>query len=116
MLFAITDPVLLARLCQAEWRVELRGRGGQLIGYFRPLVCSLDEPTPFQVTALATVEQLRRIDQLVDVCDPAGRVLGRFEPLGCKRLRKDERGRGLRAGGGRSLQDILADLERRYGS
>lgn len=116
MSLTITDPELLVRLCQAEWLVELREPSGAVIGYFRPLVCALDEPTSFDLRTPATLEQVRAIDQFVEVCDPAGRRLGRFEPVVCKRLRKDEIGRGLRAPRGGRLQDILADLERRHGS
>jgi hypothetical protein len=70
----------------------------------------------------ATASLLRWVNQPVKIVDQDGNWLGTFEPVDKKRLRGnvesplsvDELRRRAREGGGRSLAEILADLEGRH--
>jgi hypothetical protein len=67
------------------------------------------------------VTKLASLLQPVDVCDETGRVLGRFTPAIDPEKRKameprvseDELRRRQQAGGGRTLAEIMVDLEKR---
>ena len=69
-------------------------------------------------TALAAFEKL---DHSAELCDPSGRVLGYFTPAVDRSLyegvdspvSEEELDRRSREGGGRTLAQIMADLERR---
>ena len=69
----------------------------------------------------ATASLLRWVKQPVKIVDEEGNWIGTFEPVDGKRLYRDvespvERGRTsrrARKSGGRSLAEILADLENR---
>jgi hypothetical protein len=69
----------------------------------------------------ATLSQLRAAHEVVALCDDAGHVVGHFHPVASpdkpKRLEpqisEEEIRRRLRQGGGRSLTEIKADLEKR---
>ncbi len=68
-----------------------------------------------------TRESLHNLDQRLELCDESDRLLGYFEPVVDQSLyekynsaiSKEELDRRSRAGGGRPLADILADLEKR---
>ena len=68
----------------------------------------------------ATLERLAKLDHGVQICDPSGRAIGWFQPVGdtehyegfeCP-LSPEELDQIEREGGGRPLADILRDLER----
>ena len=68
----------------------------------------------------ATSAKLSGVDQHVELCDAAGRTLGYFVPVvdpsqyvesPCP-VSEEELDRREREGGGRTLAEILADLER----
>ena len=69
----------------------------------------------------ATASLLRWVKQPVKIVDEEGNWIGTFEPVDRKRLYRDvespfsadELRRRARKGGGRSLAEILADLENR---
>jgi hypothetical protein len=69
----------------------------------------------------ATRDKLINAHQKLELCDDAGAVLGLFIPVeNCSshsgrepRISAEELDRRERAGGGRPLADILADLEKR---
>lgn len=70
----------------------------------------------------ATAAKLHGARDSVELCDESGRVLGRFVPaenglpggkLPGPQISEEELDRRERAGGGRSLAEILADLEKR---
>lgn len=69
----------------------------------------------------ATLATLASAHQKVELCDNAGRVLGHFIPLEDRsahtgrepRIDEEEIERRLHRGGGRSLAEILADLEKK---
>lgn len=56
---------------------------------------------------------------IVEICDESGRVIGRFrpavydDPAAQPQVSEDELRRREAEGGGRPLEDILADLEKR---
>lgn len=67
-----------------------------------------------------TRERLANARQQLELCDDFGHVLGHFIPLenhadSAKepRISNEEIERRLRCGGGRSLAEILADLEKK---
>ena len=68
-----------------------------------------------------TVNQLREINERVEIRDEAGELIGYFTPLVDRRLyesvevpiSEEELRRRAQKGGGRTLVEILADLERR---
>lgn len=65
--------------------------------------------------------KLHNLTQALELCDESGRVLGRFSPTldlsqyeGLEpQISEEELQRREREGGGRSLADIIADLEKR---
>jgi hypothetical protein len=69
----------------------------------------------------ATLARLRDARQTLELCDDSGLVVGHFVPAldPSERARlepqvsEEELDRRLRAGGGRSLAEILTDLEKR---
>lgn len=69
----------------------------------------------------ATLARLQHARQTLELCDDSGRVVGRFVPTvdhsECAelepRVSEEELDRRERAGGGRPLANILADLEKR---
>jgi hypothetical protein len=69
----------------------------------------------------ATLTKLRDARQTLELCDDLGRVVGHFvptlDPSQCSTLEpqvsEEELDRRERFGGGRSLAEILADLEKR---
>ena len=71
------------------------------------------------VVDAATQAQLSSAGDMVVLCDSAGRVLGHFFPLPKDRSRmepqvsEEELDRRQREGGGRTLDEIMADLEKR---
>jgi len=68
-----------------------------------------------------TVNQLREINERVEIRDEAGELIGYFTPLVDRRLyesvevpiSEEELRRRAQKGGGRTLVEILADLKRR---
>lgn len=61
-----------------------------------------------------TRAKLAIVHQKSELCDDSGRILGHFIPLGDSRepqISDEEIERRLRCGGGRTLAEILADLE-----
>lgn len=63
-----------------------------------------------------TRAKLASVRQESELCDDSGRVLGHFIPLGDSReprISDEEIERRLRCGGGRTLAEILADLEKK---
>jgi hypothetical protein len=68
-----------------------------------------------------TLATLANTHQKVELCDDSGRVLGHFVPLEDRaapprrepRISEEEIERRLRRGGGRSLAEIVADLEKK---
>lgn len=70
---------------------------------------------------LVTRTKLANARQKVELCDDSGRVFGHFLPLENHsrdtgrepRISDEEIERRLRLGGGRSLAEILADLEKK---
>lgn len=68
------------------------------------------------VADTALLAQLHNLDTPLEFCDPAGRTLGYFQPASAHwepRITEEELDRREKAGGGRPLAAILADLERR---
>ena len=65
----------------------------------------------------ATQSQLANARKTLEICDNRGHVLGHFIPILDSRMEpqvsEEELDRRERAGGGRPLADILADLEKR---
>ena len=68
----------------------------------------------------ALLSKLVGVHQPVELCDEAGRLVGRFTPAIVlppsalePRVTEEELRRRLAAGGGRTLAEILADLEGR---
>ena len=61
--------------------------------------------------------QLRGLTQPVELCDTSGQVLGRYIPEADERgpqiTEEELRRRKQRGGSGRSLAEIMADLEKR---
>ncbi len=65
--------------------------------------------------------QLAAIKEQADLCAPDGKVIGRFIPAshteqadwGRPQIPEEELQRRLKAGGGRPLAEIMADLEKR---
>jgi hypothetical protein len=57
-------------------------------------------------------------DEIVEVCDPTGRVIGRFrpavydDPAAQPQISDEELDRRAAEGGGRSLAEIIADWEK----
>ena len=73
------------------------------------------------IVARTLVDLLANVDQRVEVCDEAGKTVGWFDPAArhvssagyeCP-LSEQDLDRIERAGGGRPLGDVLADLEKR---
>ena len=70
---------------------------------------------------ITLLTKLQNAGETLELCDNAGRVLGHFVPALAAspaadlepRISEEEMDRRERAGGGRSLKAILADLERR---
>ena len=68
----------------------------------------------------ATAAKLGSFKERIEVCDETGRPLGHFTPLGVKSVYEglnspfsdEELDRRQREGGGRTLAEVLADLER----
>jgi hypothetical protein len=68
----------------------------------------------------ATLAKLVHVTQTVDLCDPKGRVIGRFVPIiDAARyvgrepdITEEELQRRERQGGGRPLAEIMRDLEK----
>lgn len=67
-----------------------------------------------------SIEKLVAVTHAVDVCDKSGRVVGKFIPTvdssGIDRepkITEEELRRRMREIGGRSLSEIMADLEKR---
>jgi hypothetical protein len=68
-----------------------------------------------------TIAKLNKIAEAIELCDDSGRVLGHFFPIldpaiyrsQEPQISEDEMTRRERAGGGRSLAAIMADLEKR---
>jgi hypothetical protein len=69
----------------------------------------------------ATLDRLGDYRQTLELCDDSGRVVGHFVPANAPvssddmepQISEEELQRREREGGGRSLQAILADLEKR---
>ena len=69
----------------------------------------------------ASVEKLGALEQLAELCDESGHVLGYFTPTQDRSLYEgvespisgEELTRRIKDGGGRTLPEIMADLERR---
>ena len=69
----------------------------------------------------ATQSKLETGGQILEICDPSGRILGHFLPVSPSspanplepQISDEEIQARLRQGGGRPLADILADLEKR---
>ena len=66
----------------------------------------------------ATVAKLHELQEPVQLTDAAGRVLGRFVPGACDarfepQISLEEAERRLSEGPGRTLDEILRDLEKR---
>jgi hypothetical protein len=67
------------------------------------------------------VEKLRGVFDQLELCDTSGNVLGRFIPRSKSvqhpemepQISEEETQRRIQLGGGRPLEDILADLESR---
>jgi hypothetical protein len=65
--------------------------------------------------------KLHELTEPAQICDPAGRILGSFTPTPMEaiyeglepQITKEELEQRAREGGGRTLAEILADLERR---
>ena len=72
---------------------------------------------PRIVLDAATLQQLHQVRGIAELVDPAGNVVGRFIPASARgpepTISEAELDRRHRAGGGRPLADILADLEKR---
>lgn len=76
---------------------------------------------PQVILDLATLAQLQTTGESVELCDPAGRIVGHFVPIAAlskttrmePQISEEEIQRRLRQGGGRSLPEIMADLESR---
>ena len=68
----------------------------------------------------ANSNKLDGLERMVELCNESGRVLGYFTPLGAPSLYKgievpvseEELDQIEREGGGRTLSEIMADLER----
>lgn len=58
-------------------------------------------------------------DEIVEICDESGRVIGRFrpavydDPAAQPQISEEEMQRRAREGGGRTLAEIMADWEKR---
>jgi hypothetical protein len=67
----------------------------------------------------AALGRLVGVEDIVELCDPSGRVIGRFrpaifdDPAAQPRISDDEMDQRLTEGGGRSLAEIMADWETR---
>jgi hypothetical protein len=69
----------------------------------------------------ATLEKLAQVTTTVDLCDRKGRVFGQFTPSAKPSryvgrepdITKEELQRREREGGGRTLAEIMRDLEKR---
>lgn len=62
-----------------------------------------------------TKAKLASVRQKSELCDDSGHILGHFIPLDPRepQISEEEIERRLRQGGGRTLAEILADLEKR---
>ncbi len=65
----------------------------------------------------ATQARMEGLQMVADLCDASGRVLGRFVPVQQElilepQISREELRRREAEGGGRSLAEILADLEK----
>jgi len=66
----------------------------------------------------ANLGRLAEVEDIIELCDPSGRVIGRFRPAvfddpGAQpRISHEEMEQRLAEGGGRSLAEITADWEK----
>jgi len=71
-----------------------------------------------KLTIASLPEKLLTLTHAVDLCDAQGHVVGRYTPTGRfagmePKVSDDELDRRERQGGGRTLAEIVADLEKR---
>ncbi|HEX7449036.1 MAG TPA: hypothetical protein VF306_15895 [Pirellulales bacterium] len=71
------------------------------------------------VVDASLLAKLANLYQTVELCDAAGRSIGQFrpaildDPALLPKISEEEMDRRVAAGGGRSLAEILTDLEKR---
>ena len=64
----------------------------------------------------ATLAKLHHLTELIEVCDESGKTVGYYHPavtVKGPRISDEEIARRMGQGGGRSLAEILADLEKK---
>jgi hypothetical protein len=126
MPLTIADPAFLSRLIQIRGVVELKDPDGNNVGRIQTTwPASFPSEVRFffieQVTEPTLLAAFSEVGDPVEVTDPQGNQIGRFErtwfgcpPPGYKiPLSDEEMDRRQQHRSGRSLAEILADLERK---